>query len=177
MQLEDQGELDLFFADESGFKLTPSIPYGWQPVGEQVSIRSAKDHVTNVFGMLSRNGKLITYLTPHYIDSDFVIECLNEVAQRIERLTVLVIDNAPWHTSKKIDAHIQAWQDKGLFLFRLPTYSPHLNLIEILWRKMKYEWLKAEHYLSANALYEAICNMIKNYDHEFSIEFSKNLFK
>ncbi len=23
----------------------------------------------------------------------------------------------------------------------LPTYSPELNLIEILWRKAKYEWI------------------------------------
>jgi transposase len=29
----------------------------------------------------------------------------------------------------------------------LPPYSPELNLIEILWRKMKYEWLEWHAYL------------------------------
>ena len=28
----------------------------------------------------------------------------------------------------------------------LPTYSPQLNSIEILWRFMKYEWIETEAY-------------------------------
>ena len=31
--------------------------------------------------------------------------------------------------------------EKRLILCYLPTYSPELNLIEILWRKVKYVWL------------------------------------
>ncbi|MEQ9437750.1 MAG: transposase [Cyclobacteriaceae bacterium] len=59
-------------------------------------------------------------------------------------------------------------------MFFLPTYSPQLNLIEILWRKMKYEWLTAEDYASVSTLKEAIINIIKKYDDELCIEFSKN---
>ena len=29
MRLEDSKEIDLLFADETGFNLTPYIPYGW----------------------------------------------------------------------------------------------------------------------------------------------------
>ena len=32
-----------------------------------------------------------------------------------------------------------AWEERGLFVWFLPTYSPHLNIAEILWRKLKYE--------------------------------------
>jgi transposase len=38
-------------------------------------------------------------------------------------------------------AHDGAAQKKGLPLYVLPPYSPELNRIEILWRKLKYEWL------------------------------------
>jgi transposase len=30
---------------------------------------------------------------------------------------------------------------KGMQFYFLPPYSPELNRIEIVWRKMKYEWL------------------------------------
>ena len=42
MKLEDKQAIRLFFTDETGFNLVPNIPYGWQPIGEQKTIRSAK---------------------------------------------------------------------------------------------------------------------------------------
>ena len=128
IRLENNGLVDLFFTDETGFSLTPSIPYGWQPVGEQISIRSSRTKALNLFGLLSRSGKLTTYSTKEYIDSDFVIECIDEVCLTIRRTSVLVMDNAPWHTSEKVIKKQKEWEQKGLYIFYLPTYSPHLNL-------------------------------------------------
>ena len=174
MLLEEQGLIDLFFTDECGFNLTPSIPYGWQPIGEQLKIRSSKTRVTNLFGLLSRNGKLKVYSTIENINSDLIIECIDEVALQISRPTVLVFDNAPWHKSEKVLSKQEEWAEKSVYLFFLPTYSPHLNLIETLWRKIKYEWLKAEDYTSAKTLRDAVFNIIRKYDDEFCINFSKN---
>jgi transposase len=172
-RLEREGEIDLFFTDETAFNLVPSVPYGWQPVGEQRSIRSAKDRVANLFGLLSRQGKLKVYSTLQNINSDFIIECVDEVAESIRRATVLVFDNAPWHTAQNVLDKRAEWEEKGLFIFYLPTYSPNLNPIETLWRKMKYEWLKPEHYLSASALKEAVFHIIRNYGAGFDIDFSE----
>lgn len=176
MVLEDKGMIDLMFADETGFNLVPYIPYGWQPVGKQVTIRSAKDHVCNVLGFLTRKGALKVWSTPQSINSDFVIGCIDELADQIDRTTVVVLDNAPWHASAKVKDKEKEWNEKDLYLFFLPTYSPHLNLIELLWRKIKYEWLKAEDYLSAKNLKEAIYYIINKYDDEFSINISMNFF-
>lgn len=139
-----------------------------------MTIRSAKDTVANVFGLLSRLGKLKVYSTPQTINSDFIIECVDEVALSITRPTVLIFDNAPWHRSKKVFKKQKEWAEKDLYLFYLPKYSPHLNLIETLWRKIKYEWLKPEHYESAKSLKAALFNIIKKYDDEFCINFSMN---
>lgn len=168
-------EIDLYFTDETAFKLTPNVPYGWQPIGEQLSIRSSNDKVANVFGLLSYQGILKTFITKQNIDSDFIIECVDEIADKIVIPTVLVFDNAPWHTAKKIDQRIKQWQEKGLYLFYLPVYSPHLNPIETLWRKIKLEWLKSKDYESSKSLKDALLYIIKNYDAEFCINFSKNL--
>ena len=88
MELEDVGKIDLLFSDETGFNLTPYIPYGWQPVGEQITIRSAKDRVCNLYGLLSRKGSLQVWSTPQSINSDFIIECLDELVDQIQRPTV-----------------------------------------------------------------------------------------
>jgi len=176
MKLEDQQAVQLYFTDETGFKLTPDIPYGWIPEGEQWSIRSAKDRVCNLFGLLSRKGSLKVYSTDRNINSAFVIECIDEIADLIQIPTVLVMDNAPWHRSESVKAKQTEWNEKGLYLFYLPTYSPHLNLIETLWRKIKYEWLRPQDYLSAESMKEALFNIITHYNDEYSVNISKNFF-
>ena len=57
-----------------------------------------------------------------------------------------LLDNARVHT-KAVKERWPVWQERGLFVFFLPTYSPHLNIVEVLWRKLKYEWLRPDDYL------------------------------
>ena len=45
-----------------------------------------------------------------------------------------------------------AWQERGLSVFYLPAYSPPLNIAEVLWRKLKQEWLRAEDYADNETL-------------------------
>ena len=48
---------------------------------------------------------------------------------------VIVIDNAPWHRGAPI--HQVLAEHPHLMLYRLPSYSPHLNVIERLWRVLR----------------------------------------
>ncbi|KAA6323078.1 hypothetical protein EZS27_027452, partial [termite gut metagenome] len=36
--------------------------------------------------------------------------------------------------------------EKEVLIFFLPVYSPELNLIEILWRRIKYQWIPFDAY-------------------------------
>ncbi|MBV5262128.1 hypothetical protein FLX56_27445 [Synechococcus moorigangaii CMS01] len=56
---------------------------------------------------------------------------------RTNRLTVLMQDNAPIHTSQKCRKQWLKWQQQGLFLFQLPKYSSEMNLIETEWHQLK----------------------------------------
>ncbi|WP_291728877.1 IS630 family transposase [Bernardetia sp.] len=140
------GCIDLRFGDESGFSLLPSVPYGWSKVGEQLGIQSSRSVRINVFGLLNLGGELTSFVTEKAMRSQTIIDCLDSFAETIEKMTVVVLDNAPWHISKKIEEKIKQWEEKGVIIFYLPSYSPHLNIIETLWRKMKLEWLKPKDY-------------------------------
>jgi transposase len=48
---------------------------------------------------------------------------------------VLIIDNAPWHRGKPIDEALVA--NPHLELYRLPSYSPQLNVIERFWKLLR----------------------------------------
>ena len=93
------------------------------------------------------------------------------------------MDNAPClprnlggHLSNEVKQKLEEWEKQGLFIFYLPPYSPHLNIIETLWRKIKLEWLKPEDFESKEKLHEAINNILKNYNNdEFKIDFSINI--
>jgi transposase len=70
--------------------------------------------------------------------TDKIIDFMNNFVDQIVKKTVVIIDNSPIHKSKKIMAKIQEWKEKDVLIFYLPQYSPELNLIEILWRRIKY---------------------------------------
>ena len=59
--------------------------------------------------------------------------------------------------------------------FRLGTYlsaySPGLNLIEILWRQMKYTWLPLSAYLSFERLREEVHRLLGGYGTDHAINF------
>jgi transposase len=63
---------------------------------------------------------------------------------------VLIIDNAPWHRGQPV---VEALADNPqLELYRLPSYSPQLNVIERLWKVLRR---RATH----NRLFETLAEL------------------
>jgi len=56
-------------------------------------------------------------------------------------------------------------------LIYLSAYSPELNLIEILWRQMKYTWLSLSAYLSFERLCEEVHRLLGGYGTDRAINF------
>ena len=109
------------------------------------------------FALLTRANACHFATSKECIDSAFVVEQLEQlsffVQFSLQRLTVVVLDNAPVHTSQAVQERRAVWEERGLFLFYLPPYSPHLNIVEVLWRKLKCEWLQPRDYVSAQTLF------------------------
>ncbi len=166
------GLIEIFFGDESGFWQTPVVARAWQFRGEEIRIFPAKGKPLAVFGLLNLNCKGKFWTAEKTVKSEFVIDCLEEwVAAKSAKPRVLVLDNARIHRSRLMQSKLAKWEEKGFYIFNLPPYSLHLNIIEILWRKMKYEWLKAEDYVSFEKLTEAIKEILSNFGTEYKINF------
>lgn len=79
-----------------------------------------------------------------------------------EGLTVVVVDNASIHKAGLIKEKEAAWNAQGLYIRYLPPYSPHLNLIEAVWRKVKNFLLPRRLYASLADLKDAVSSVIES---------------
>ena len=154
--LNRDGKIDLYYADESHVCTEGYVPYGWQFRDEDVYIPSQKAQRVNIFGMIDRNNRYHGFTTTESIDADKVVEYLDDFSLRTKRDTFIVLDNASVHRNKKVRELRALWEKRGLFLFYLPPYSPHLNLAETLWRIMKTKWIRPQDYASSDNLFYTV---------------------
>jgi transposase len=172
-RLEDAGQCQVLYTDESGFCLSPSLPYLWQKKGQTVGL-PAKAHSRrlNVLGFLGKDNRLHSFQTQERITAEFVIESIEALLPTLPGPTVLVLDNASVHRSKLVQARRKEWKKKGLRLLFLPPYCPHLNLIEILWRMVKYRWLDCAAYADFQTLCQCVTNILAKVGTQYQISFA-----
>lgn len=127
------------YLDQSGFSLMLNLCYTWFRRGSgrqfEIPTRWGSKGRVNSIGTLSLFGESEQHEIRELDGScnqAQVIAYLYTLAEACnpERLTVVVLDNAPFHKGEQIKEHRAAWEAKGLFLRYLPAYCPQLNLIE-----------------------------------------------
>jgi transposase len=168
----DNNEIDFYYFDESGFTLEPCVPYAWQEIGQTIEIPSSKSRRLNVLGFVDRECHFESYVFEGSVNSDVVIACFDKFAEKLTKKTVVLIDNAPTHTSNAFLDNIDHWKKQNLFIQNIPAYSPELNKIEILWRKIKYEWLNFSAYESFASLKESLNHILANIGLDYKINFT-----
>ena len=62
--------------------------------------------------------------------------------------------------------------EKGVEIFELPTYSPQLNIAEILWRFIKYKWLSFFDYEFYYVLKSSLVCVLTNIGVKYTINFA-----
>ena len=169
---ERAGACDLWYFDASGFCLEPCIPYAWQPIGHTLELpQSSHNQRLNVLGFLRRDNTLVPYLINGAIDTAAVVACIDKFSENLTKKSYMLLDNAPMHRSKAFVRHIPKWVKKGLIIKYLPPYSPELNLIEILWRFIKYYWLPFSAYASFHHLCTAVEEILQQFGTKYTIDF------
>ena len=169
---EAAGKVDVYYFDESGFSLTPEVPYAWQAVGETIEIPSSRSKRLNVLGFYNKQQDFNGTTVQGYVDSEIVIACFDQFCDTINKKTVVVVDNASMHTSGIFKSKLDEWEENGLIVKYLPTYSPELNLIEIVWRFIKYSWLPLSAYLSFKNLKNELQKVLDGIGSEYQITFA-----
>ncbi|MBD2578807.1 IS630 family transposase [Oscillatoria sp. FACHB-1406] len=168
----EKGEIDLRYFDESGFSLKPLVPYGWQESGERISLRSCSSKRLNVLGLMNRENELFYEICPDKVETDTLIKFFDRFSQKLLKPTTIALDQASIHTSDKFLRKLPEWKAKNLSFFWLPTYSPKQNLIEILWKFIKYEWIEVSAYESWNSLLNYLEKVLSNLGREYVINFA-----
>ena len=143
----------------------------WQETKNKIEIKTQRSKRLNVLGFLSRENELEAYTFQCSINSDVIVACIDKFCEKITKKTVLVMDNSSVHQNNYLWNKESEWAEKGLEIFFLPTYCPQLNIIEILWRFIKYKWLETEDYESYSTLVEAVENILKNFGKKYTINF------
>ena len=170
-RLEDEGKLNLYYLDEPGFCLIPSVPYGWQDIGEYLTIKSRRSQRLNVLKIMNRNNHIETYVSTQSINFDVVIACVDAFFPGVDKPTIIVVDKASIHTSDAILDKIEEWKERGITIFELPSYSPELNLIEILWRFIKYQWIEIDAYSNWQTFVAAVEKILREFGKNYVIDF------
>jgi transposase len=144
----------LYFQDEADVSLTAFLGKTWAPRG-----KTPKGQVTGKRGgaaalsAISRRGHLLFALHQKRIASDEVIHFLAHMLQHHrKRHLVVLMDNAPPHTSKKTVTFIDS--QPRLHAFNFPSYSPDWNPDEKVWNHLKHHELKSHQAKTKNELTE-----------------------
>lgn len=155
------------------------IPYAWQVRGQTRELPKHRSKRLNTLGFLSRNNKAFFHTVEGFVNTEHVIAAFDGFVdqyylefQQTNLLCLIVLDNASIHRSKAFMKKVEEWESKGVFLHYLPTYSPELNLIEILWRKIKYEWLEFGAYQSYAQLKKSVLNILGDIGNKYTITFA-----
>ena len=108
-----KGKIALYYFDEAGFALDPSIPYAWQESGTVIELPAMKYGRMNVLGFMNRKNDLHASMFDQSIHTGVVIACFDAFCKTIKKKTVVMIDNASIHTSEAFEDRIPHWKKQG----------------------------------------------------------------
>lgn len=137
----------------------------WSPVGQQVMISTPKQPKKRygIGAVDYHSGKTVVKLEKHK-RREQIAALLEDLLEKHPDKTVYIAwDNVNTHSQGKIEEVLRSAAGR-LVLMYLPTYSPWLNPIEMLWRHFRREVTHCELFASVNALIQASAVFFSNYN-------------
>jgi putative transposase len=154
-----------YYADEFNVSWLPTLRAMWSPKGQQVMIPTPGQQAT-YYGIGAVNyytGETVVQFQPHKRRQE-IAQLLAALVEKHPTETIYVAwDNANTHENEEVDAVVQA-AEGHLVLLYLPTYSPWLNPIEMLWRHFRREVTHDELFGSMQALLAASQDFFDRYN-------------
>lgn len=152
----------LVFLDSTDLHWCPDLGSSYGPVGTQLKVDTpgVENPWYALFGSLSFPSGEGLYTVHERKRSAELVEHIRLLIESDRTaFWFVVLDNASAHTTAAVDAFVEQHRDR-LELVYLPTYSPHLNLIERLWRVMRSQVTRNRFYASLTALAQAVVNWL-----------------
>jgi putative transposase len=125
----------------------------WTRIGQQVEIPTPgrEQRAYGIGAVNYHTGETVMITRTHKRKPD-IADMLRQLVEKhpVGRI-FLTLDNSPTHFGDDIDLVVGAAQGRLVLLY-LPTYSPWLNPIEMLWRSMRYAVTHCELFTSLTEL-------------------------
>ncbi|CDS53405.1 Mobile element protein [Polaromonas sp. CG9_12] len=160
----------LAYLDEAGFSAVHPNRSAWTKIGLQHLIPAIRGKRLNVLAAMMSTGELESTQFTGSMNSEILIEFLNEISDKYTTPITFIIDNASVHRSKKVSKHMIELEKKGIKLYFLPPYSPELNRIEKLWQQMKYVWMSIK-CRTLEKLEADVSHILENFGQNFNLKF------
>ena len=143
----------------------PTLRAMWSPKGQQVMIPTPGQPKVH-YGLGAVNyhtGETVVIIRRRKRRPE-VAELLQALVDKHPTGTIFVAwDNANTHEDDEVEAVVRAAAGRLVLLY-LPTYSPWLNPIEMLWRHFRREVTHCEIFETVKLLIEASYNFFKRYN-------------
>lgn len=147
-----------------GFSLSLPLAYGWSPRGKPLRVpkhwgSAGRINLIGSLGFAGDREQLAYRLLEESCKAPAVVaylDTLAEEAQTSGKLTVVVLDNAGFHRARLVQDKRADWEAMNLYLRYLPPYSPQLNPIENVWRRIKGFLMPRRSYASTAELLTAV---------------------
>ena len=151
----DIKDVEIWFQDEARFGQQGSLTRMWAIKGTRPrAIRQQQFKYTYLFGAVCPSRGVGVGLVLPYANSNTMTIHLEYISSQIPtgKHAVIVLDQAGWHTSKKVKAF------PNLTLLALPAASPELNPCEQIWKKLREDSLSNRCFNSEEGLVQACCD-------------------
>ena len=159
---ESQKEARLFFFDEANVSWCPKTGRVYRDQGSEYKVNTpGKNQRKYLIGSLeypSGDGLYEIYANKTHLQMKTHWQNLMDMYP--DELLFIVRDNASSHTTAKLDDFLTDHKDR-LRLVPMPTYSPHLNLIERLWHLMRDQINRSYFFESFSELCEAVIGWLQ----------------
>jgi transposase len=137
----------------------------WSPIGQQVMIPTP-GQPTKHYGLGAVNyhtGETLVLVRRRKRRQE-VAEVLKAlIAKHPTKRVYVAWDNASMHQDDEVEAVVRGAAGRLVLLY-LPTYSPWLNPIEMLWRQFRREVTHCELFATVKALIEASLDFFHRYN-------------
>ncbi len=125
----------------------------WTLRGQQIEIQTPgqEERAYGIGAVNYHTGETVMITRDHKRKPDIAAMLRALVAHRPTGTIYLALDNSPTHFDDDIDVVLKEAEGRLVLLY-LPTYSPWLNPIEMLWRSMRYAVTHCELFTSLSDL-------------------------
>jgi transposase len=154
-----------YYADEFNVSWLPTLRAMWGPKGQQIMIPTPGQPKTH-YGLGAVNyhtGETVVLIRKRKRRRE-VAELLQSLLDKHPTGTIYVAwDNFIAHQDDEVEAVVRSAAGRLVLLY-LPTYSPWLNPIEMLWRHFRREVTHGELFQTVKVLIEAANDFFFRYN-------------